>query len=359
MTTWLFVDDSSPEREALASQIADDVIDVKPMSAKEARQALTDASLKPSGILMDIELGNESGVVEDGLSLAAAIRAEQNKGSVPAFPIIRFSRKTKIAEYVGTDSSSDALFDWACDKESISTEPKLAKLRGYMLAFSEIYASVKTAEAIDGPVKLSTVNWDILGHSALSDRFKIFDRVHSRAGLLAKMLVTPGILISEDLLSARLGIDVNKSAGYADILVALSDYRYQGLGGDHVVRWWARGLEYWWEESFGQDDPLAGLSIAERTGALKSKFGDITPLVQDEKSPGDRPWRYCTLTLEKYGEFMSVDPEWGVPMIARLAHDGWEDPLYAALGVALQTKDDPRLNGDALAFLQKRVKTAK
>jgi hypothetical protein len=68
---------------------------------------------------------------------------------------------------------------------------------------------------------------------------------------------------------------------------------------------------------------------------------------------GERPWRYCLLTKEQRQEVIPVDPARAVRIKPRSPMPSWLDPLYAALGVALQNPDDPRVDKEDLKRLQR------
>jgi hypothetical protein len=163
-------------------------------------------------------------------------------------------------------------------------------------------------------------------------------------------LVHPGMLISEDYLAARLSVD-RASPGWEVLRAALDPIRYQGVAAEQFPRWWARGLEAWWEEHF-TDVPLAANSTAERIAVLQTTFAALTTLVMPKGSLGERPWRACALTAEETGEFLPLDPECAVRFMARPIIPEWLDPTYAALGPALRHQEDPRLDRGDMARLR-------
>jgi len=54
----------------------------------------------------------------------------------------------------------------------------------------------------------------------------------SRASPLIRLMVHPGLLIEEVFLGFRLGVDPPSSAGWANLLSALSGYAYRGVACD-------------------------------------------------------------------------------------------------------------------------------
>ena len=112
------VDDSKQDRDAFADALSSgDKISVEALSATDVRARLAENRLDADGLLMDIDLSNESARKESGLGLTADIRAAQHRGITPSFPIVRFSYREKVAESIGRDPSSDEYFDLKVDKE--------------------------------------------------------------------------------------------------------------------------------------------------------------------------------------------------------------------------------------------------
>jgi CheY-like chemotaxis protein len=111
------VDDSKDDRDAFATALSSGGrVSVGAVSASRAYELLGTNELYADGLLMDIDLSNEVPDNRSGLGLTADIRAAQHRGTTPAFPIVRFSLRAKVAENIGLDSSSDEYFDLKVDK---------------------------------------------------------------------------------------------------------------------------------------------------------------------------------------------------------------------------------------------------
>jgi CheY-like chemotaxis protein len=357
MMDWLFIDDSREDRDSFAGALsADGIVTVTAISATEARTRLAESKLEAAGLLMDIDLSNESQSKESGLGLTADIRAAQHRETTPAFPIVRFSYRDKVAANIGSDSSSDDSFDLKIDKDRLSNEGVVASVQQKLLGVAEVYAGVgksSTAEVFG----LDEEHWAAWGSRTFSEELRLSDRTYVKARLVVLGLVTSGFLISEDVLAARLGVDRGSSKGWAELTKALSSIGYTGLSSKHFQRWWARGLEEWWAEST-PDNPLAGTNIADRHAALSKRFEGLVPLKMREDSPGQRPWRGCELTYEETGEFLPLDPSRAVRFRARMTVPDWADPTYAALGPAIKHAEDPRLDAGDLKRLQSSLRKA-
>lgn len=174
--------------------------------------------------------------------------------------------------------------------------------------------------------------------------------------MLVQALTRIGMLIPEELLAIRLGVE-RSSEGWPIVLEALKEIQYAGVAATHFHRWWARGLEIWWER-LGADRPLAAGTIKERYEVISSAFEGLLPLSMPADSLGERPWRVCELTMEESGTFLPLDPSRAVRIRPRMPNPEWLDPSYAALGPAIKHAEDPRLDQSDLRRLRLLVRGA-
>jgi hypothetical protein len=353
MASWLLVDDSPEEAAAFVARLSTgNALSVAHMSVQDTASALGDCTLAPAGVLMDVDLSNESGRQHTGPGMAQDMRVAQQKQAIPTFPIVRFSFRDKVIENIGRDSSSDDIFDLKIEKDGISDDGLCAVAQNKLRGVRQIYDALAAGE-VDLPKLLGMSDdlWSQWGSTAFKSDFELGDRVHLKAAPFIRMMVHPGLLIEEDILAFRLGVDRGASDGWRNLRDKLADYTYRGVSGDCFDRWWARAVEDWWQEKLGAEVPLAGCNIDQRIEHLSKYFDALVPLKLPKGSLGDRPWRYCLLTKEQRQEVIPVDPSRAVKIRPRSPMPSWLDPLYAALGVALQNRDDPRVDKDELKRL--------
>ncbi|HMG48843.1 MAG TPA: hypothetical protein VK614_15455 [Allosphingosinicella sp.] len=348
---WLFVDDSGEERAAFANAltVADDLL-ITGISATDAKALLNANALRPTGVLMDVDLSNETGMQSTGPGLSQDMRVAQQRQDIPSFPIVRFSYRTKVEQNIGHDTSSDDLFDLKIDKDGVAAAT-LDAVRSKLRGVAAVYSAVGESVSASGVLGLNEEIWEAWGHPTFAEDLAIADRTYLRAMPLVRALMHPGFLINEDLLAIRLGLDRHASSGWAAVLAELEQAKYQGVAAQYFQRWWARGLEAWWAELGGDCTPLAGNSIGERFARLSDRFSQLVALSMPTGSWGDRPWRHCSLTLEHTGEFLPLDPARSVRFKSRSKLPDWLDPLYAALGPAVRAAGDARLDKDDLERL--------
>lgn len=360
MPSWLLIDDSPEEARAFAQSLAqEDVLPVEYMSASDAAKALEEGTLNPAGVLMDVDLSNELGPQQTGPGMSQSIRVAQQTQSLPPFPLVRFSYLTKVHEKIGRDSSSDDIFDLKIEKDGLSDPTICDVARSKLKGVRQIYDAFERGEqGFLSVVGLSEELWSLWGNSAFRSDFEVADRVHLRAYPLVRLLVHPGLLIEEAILGYRLGVDTERSSGWPTVIETLSEYAFRGVAKEHFPRWWARGIEQWWQERIGGTLPLAGTEIEQRVELLSKTFSSLVPLTMPQGSMGKRPWRYCLLTWEQRYRLIPVDPARGVKIKPRSPMPSWLDPLYASLGAALQNRNDPRLDKEDLKRLQSYARMA-
>jgi hypothetical protein len=354
MSSWLLIDDSPDEAKAFAQNLAHgDLLPIEYISASAAAEALGSGTLKPAGVLMDVDLSNELGPQQTGPGMSQSIRVAQQTQSLPPFPLVRFSFLNKVLESIGRDSSSDDIFDLKIEKDGLSNSTVRDAARSKLVGVRQIYDALERGEQnLLSVVGLSEDHWNLWGSSAFQSDFEVADRVHLRAYPLIRLLIHPGLLIEEPILGLRLGVDARASPGWTALVETLSDFTFRGVAKDCFPRWWARGIEQWWQEKIGGTLPLAGTEIEQRVELLSKSFAKLVPLTMPKGSMGKRPWRYCLLSREQRYELIPVDPARGVKIKPRSPMPSWLDPLYASLGAALQNRDDPRLDKEDLKRLQ-------
>lgn len=98
MSSWLLIDDSPQEAKAFAQNLAqEDVLPIEYISASDAAEALGTGTLKPAGVLMDVDLSSELGPQQTGPGMSQSIRVAQQKNLLPPFPLVRFSFVKKFS----------------------------------------------------------------------------------------------------------------------------------------------------------------------------------------------------------------------------------------------------------------------
>lgn len=363
LSTWIFVDDAPEEAAAFAAALTSTgKIKVDVLGPKAAREQLLTGAVLPGGVLMDVDLSNAVDEHGTGPGIAQDLRVKQRSGAIREFPIVRFAGADRVRKNILGDPTSDDLFDAKIPKERLhaAIDTVCTQLAGVEAVYRAL-AAAKTANPmrLEGLVGLDKERWQAYGHPVFEQRVigSSEHSIHVAAGIFLKSFLYPaGLLIDEPLLAVRLGIDAEKSSSYAKLRDSLG-FVYTGAASTEYRRWWARALDDWWFTSVDSTSPPSSLTADVRVRLLSDRLGieGLIPLQMPAESAGSKPWRLCTLHLEKEpAEIIPVDPAESVRMTGYADASVWQDPQYAALQIALGSRHDARLNAADLAKLFKK-----
>lgn len=363
MPTYLFIDDDigrAPAAEIYAEALEHAgeglrIVPEKPARMPDLIQRV--AAVKPDGLLLDVAFTNaldaeNRHVGFDGIAFAQQVRTLQTRGRTTGtavlgeFPIVRFSKKDVIREYVNADATSDDLFDEMIDKGSVVDAA--AKIACQLTALAADYPKVSAlADSDAGDAALAV---------ALGCEPQFLTRLDARTLLglrrpgapahalaryfTAKLLARPGAVIDERLVSIRLGVDRERSEDWPALLESLAEAQYRGAFAAGYPRWWQASLLDWWQAQVDGDRPLARLAADERVQSLTESTGlaRLAALVEDPDSPGRRYWHVCVRSGRP------VDPAHGFPLMPIYGHESWHDAEYLCLEEARRDSRNPRLS---------------
>lgn len=364
---WLFVDDQSDEAVAIAARLSGSTaaIEIEYRTPLAFREEVLTQNKPIDGALLDVNLASIKGEHGTGPGIAQDIRIKQRSGNVREFPVVRFSSRDQIRRNIGGDPGSDDLFDLKISKEEAGRGDE-ASIVQCLLGLNELYSilgKIKLATesdvtrllGLDDAQAESWSDWSL--HSKI--RVSAATADHVAAGVIMRDLLNqPGPLITEAILSYRLGVDRLKSAKVWDeLLNHLDDVRFKGPAAKYFPRWWARGVDDWWLVTASDAQSLAFTNIAERTHRITKRYAlkGLVPLTMPKGSAGQRPWSPCILSAEQDPPIhIPLDPDESVRFAPIQYIAPWIDPTFAALAPALQDKNNPRLNSMDLARLIKK-----
>ncbi|MFN4205497.1 MAG: hypothetical protein ACK4HG_03820 [Agrobacterium albertimagni] len=354
MVSWALIDDQEDAASFIATfqKYGVDVVHYKPIVG---RQILLRDNVPVAGVLMDVDLSGEAGNLGTGLGFAQDIRASQKADALPDFPVIRFANPGPVAKNVRGDPTSDDLFDEYVFKIDLGTSP------------DEVVSKLRVASAIyDGFARLRekgdfsgeySILENVIGlpaeyvedwvHPGLAIRLlpSLENPIHVSAGVFLRTCVNAvGLLLDKATVAMRLGLSIESADDWNAVEEWLRPAQYIGVGSEIVERWWAPGVDQLWRSTTGNARPLAAMTISERTSAISERLKrTFTPLTMPRISPGDRPWRWCQLSLEETPpHHVPIDPSQALKMTMPVDQPAWVDPLMASKGAALRRRDDPR-----------------
>lgn len=364
---WIFVDDQHDAAQSFADALSQHgQLEVLVVDPADAKKRLLTARESPAGVLMDVDLSNSPGEHGTGPGIAQDIRVKQRAGEIDEYPVVRFAGLEPIRKSIQGDPASDDLFDLKIPKENLREDGAsriVELLHGVSMVYHTLGSSGDAAEeSFLTLVGLTCEDWERLGHPAFSDRLLSAMQIatHVAAGVFIRSFLLPsGLLIDERLLAVRLGVNYEASKAPWARLVASLPFAYTGTGSDAFKRWWSKGLDDWWFSLTGEDEPLSALSATRRVELLNGQASckDLIPLSMPHGSAGTKPWRQCSLSAEEAPpRFLPIDPAESIRLTGRVDLPPWVDPAYAALGPALQARNDFRRNRSDLVRLTRKYR---
>ena len=338
-TKFLFIDD---EEDASTDAIIDgfkdtgliEVIYCPPKDFKDQLNYFEKELKKYDGLILDLRLDGNLRLNHQytAISLAQELRTKTAaKENYVDIPIILCSTDQKIKALYDKDQSSHDLFDYLILKEASPDWEKHA-LKLYAIAtgyktIKDLHFNLEKVFSRD----LSKLDQRILGK--FLDKEKKFP-VHDLAQHIIKELIEqPGPLISEQLLAARLGIDIEKSKDWEKLInKCFKTAKYTGVFSTGWERWWA---DYVIESFNGlTKQRLSTLKAIDRVTLLKektklNKLIDATPIVN---SVSTNFWTIC----EYYKK--PLDPMEGFKVFSYKELRPWQDETYLSFEAAAERK---------------------
>ena len=372
MVRYIFVDDAvGGEREELQPLI-DNLTDsmeylggeelriepVYPSSFGEQRRWLREED--PDGVILDLWLDRYAPPTEEedrkkqdyrALSLAQELRTRATEGNVGEFPIVLFSYDEKLNYSYNKDDTGHDLFDMKCLKDSLEdfgdTSKKVATR---LVSLSRGYEQILDARRRKGGDK-SAQFYKFLSFESdpgfLDPRLLAYFEgretpipAHEYARfILTQLLESPdhlkhpleisGPLIPEDILAARLGVDIEESDEWNRVLEGIpEEAKYKGPFNEGWDRWWMHYVEKWWESLSSNGLPLRRARAEKRVEILKEAL-DITgltpatPLLEEYSSEF---WTVCQGSASSSAKD-PLDPIDGFTL-DRKNKQPWQDELY-------------------------------
>lgn len=333
---YYYIDDD-PESQKKVEGFKNEELSIDAMQHKDSWELqlefLKEYEDKYDGLILDLKLddlpnNNNIRAKFRGTSIAQEIRTRQKKGILKSFPIILFSAndKTKQAlEKSGTD-----LFDIIIDKSKLDeiafpiyTRQLIDLSKGYKYLCD---SSLTTA-------KIFQIDDSFIDTRFLSEFYELRKApVHIQTKfLITEFLTRQGLLIDEDVLAARLGINKATSTDWNKLLKVLSKNKYNGVFNNGWPRWWINLVEKWWNENIKSESILRSTPAKERVEIIKRATG-LEHLIAAEKiskADSDEFWTLCK------GYHLPLDPVDGLIVQGQDNLYPWQEPEYVSVEAAL------------------------
>ncbi len=320
----LYIEDQNPDTIIARLHDSGD-FKVKHLSPNTLENVLENLS-KQNLLLLDFKLTEEADIQVDAPTIASALRTF-GSDSHKNIPIVLISTRENITNYYKDFTSKD-LFDLTTTKDNfldniekytkrlkslISAYKLIGKEKGKMEKILGI--STKFKKSIDYRIELNlkkeTIKDDIFAYSNF---------IHQN------LIRSIGVLIGEDVLSARLGISKD-SPDWEKLKVKLGKAKYKGISSDSYNRWWAQKIIEWFEKNNKGKSSLRRLNAQQRCEVIKkiTKLKRLIPLekIDDRgyKAQSSNFWTFCKETKK------AIDPIDGFEIYDRELF-GWQEKEY-------------------------------
>lgn len=342
MTKYYYIDDD-PNSQNKVQGFENNELSIVAMQHKDSWEEqlkfLKEKEDDYDGLILDLKLddlpnSNNKRAEFRGTSLAQEIRTRQKEGFLKCFPIVLFSANDKTQQAL--EKSGMDLFDIYIDKSKLNDEaflmfaPQIIDVSDGYRRLSDSSLSVKD---------VFNITDDQIDSRFISEYHETKKSpVHIQARfMITEFLYKQGLLVNEDVLAARLGIDKDKSEDWAVLLNELTCAKYNGVFSKGWSRWWMRLVEQWWEKTVESNEFkfLRSTPAPERVDRIKQAT-QLTRLVAAEKidkANSDGFWTVCK------GNNRPLDPVDGLLIQGQDNLYSWQEPEYVSVDAALWRKN--------------------
>ncbi len=333
----IYIDDEEGKRDAFADSLTDNSnLEIKTCSPSELGETrdIVMNNQEHDGVILDLKL---DGVKNDkntanytAPSLATAIRSKIVENNFrKEFPIFLLTSQDNLEKYYKYDLTSHDLFDFLFFKQ------KLGEANNYpqkIISILEAYEIIKKEnKKLDSILEIDLdelVNINFPSKFYEPDSVSIYDLSKF---ILKKVVLKQGILIPEEVLASRLGINIELSESWDELKEILKSLGYTGIYSKVWRRWWSHKLVQFWREVFPTSPPLISLKAIERVDMLKAHYNleKLSPATPIEKASGSKFWTVCKV----YNRPLDVRD--GI-LIETLDPEPWHDKRYISLESILE-----------------------
>ena len=296
------------------------------------------------GLVLDLKLddlpnGHHKRAEFRGTSLAQEIRTRQKEGGLKGFPIVLFSANDKVQ--LALENSGKDLFDICIDKSNIKDE-SFSIYSPQMIALVKGYNKLQSSKNND---EIFCINSSLLDSRFVSEFDSIKSSpIHIQARfLITELLEKQGLLVNEDVLAARLGINKEMSDDWNLLKKEIEHTLYKGVFAEGWTRWWMPSIDKWWSKDLNANFPLRSSAAKDRVELIQNHF-QIKKLVVAEKidkSNSEEFWTVCMAYNRP------LDPVDGLLIQGQDNLYPWQEPAYVSIDAALRRKNIDKWKGVA------------
>jgi hypothetical protein len=321
------------------------IIPIQLVSWEDDLQKIKDIFADADGIILDWRLSepnDNSKITYSAESLAQHIRfLITDKQLKRDIPIVIFSANSDFKESYRRDGTGHDLFLRVYSKDDFSqnSEGLIEDLLSLGQAFKDVQknTNLKVEDLLCPP---SPINFDSRLKSEISELIEKKIPHNLIKFILDEVVLRPGVLIGEEILAARLGIDISGSPDWTDLVskTLTPSIGYAGVLSTGWNRWWADGLIAWWKAEINDRHPQY-FNAVERVKMLQEKtnYKSLTPAKKLPFCLSDEFWVICENTRNP------IDISDGLLIQTEVLRP-WQDEQYVSLYSILEGYKSFKLN---------------
>lgn len=319
----LYIEDLDAETRNLTFQRDNfNVISISPSSNIDT--IINDiSSHKPDLLLLDYILTEGSSLKYcNAPTIASTLRSLTVVENRKEIPIVLMSNKDNIINFYKKDYTSHDLFDYAISKDDASKKC-VDKFINKSISFIESYKTIKNFD-FELP-RILDVDKGLI-HSKifvyLSDSNKT---VYEYSRFIFEHIIRcSGLLIGEDILSARLGVSKD-SPDWERLKTHIGHCKYSGIFSKVYSRWWMSKINEWWSETIDGKYSLRHYNAEERVQKLSQKLNlELSEVTSSDKNLSTSYWTICKETK------LPLDPFDGMELLEE-EFKPWQDKEYISI----------------------------
>lgn len=341
MIKYLYLDDAEDSvRQSFVTRLSKDGIEIITLHIAELDLADTEKIQgllqEFDGLLLDLRLDE---MAKDGkkspftaTEYAQHIRTMVTNGAISKdLPIVLFSTDEKLQKVYSVDLTSQDLFDRYIEKTNIPND-----------ASKKLFALAK------GYQKINELKGNFEGLLGIENLFDIDERIFSRFTLnpavipvheyaqtiLKDLVYVSGALINENMLAARLGIDISSSDDWEYIKSIFESAKYVGIFSDGWERWWMYQVDNIFVSI--SNTYLSYMDAEERVTTLKEKYS-VSKLIAAKPIGENHSTRFWTI-CKAYND--PLDPLEGFRIYTPVEPKPWQEYEYCSLLAFLEKMDE-------------------
>lgn len=300
------------------------------------------------GIMVDLNLNdqrpsNSAQAKYSGTEIAQRLRT---KSLVNSCPVVLYSANSIVDFWV--ENKKSGLFDICISKDWKNKESYAVKLYSLAKAYKiiqkkEINFECDDPEKIDEEItKYKKQIFGVDNLEIINKPFAdYFQKISSNPTyiiaqfILNELICKQGILIDEEVLAARLGIDKEASTDWNLVLKKLDFAKYKGVFNEGWSRWWMFEIDKWWNEELKAEDYLVSTPAETRVEIIKEKLEvtNIVPATPLAKAESNLFWTICK------GYHKPLDPVDGLVIQGQENLFSWQETEYVSIEAALNRKN--------------------